>query len=122
MFIHLWAVRSMTTIEIPIRTYNTANMRWHWAVKAKYAKQCRLAAFTAARLQGIRSAPDGRFTVRLVRIGKRRMDSDGLAISFKGVRDGLAAAMGIDDGDERIDWQYGQQIGKEYSVSITIGA
>jgi len=52
----------------------------------------------------------------------RRMDSDGLAISFKGVRDGLAVAMGIDDGDERIEWQYDQQIGKEYSVSITIGA
>lgn len=112
----------MTTIEIPIRTWNTANCRWHWAKRAKYAKQCRLAAFTSARAAGVRSAPEGRFTVRLVRIGKRRMDSDGLAISFKGVRDGLAVAMGIDDGDERINWQYDQQIGKAYSVSITIGA
>lgn len=112
----------MNTIEIPLRTWNTANCRWHWAKRAKYAKQCRTAAFMAARLQGIREPPNGAFVVRLVRIGKRRMDSDGLAISFKGVRDGIAAAMGIDDGDPRITWQYDQAIGKAYSVQITIGA
>jgi hypothetical protein len=112
----------MTTIEIPIRTWNTANCRWHWAKKAKIAKEQRLAGFTAARLQGIRTAPAGAFVVRLVRVGKRRMDSDGLAISFKAVRDGIAAAMGIDDGDPRITWQYDQEIGKAYSVKITIGA
>lgn len=112
----------MKTIQLHIRTYNTANMRWHWAVKAKYAKQCRQAAFLAVRCNGIKEPPNGAFVVRLVRFGKRRMDSDGLAISFKAVRDGIAAAMGIDDGDQRIDWQYSQEIGKTYSVTITIGA
>jgi hypothetical protein len=112
----------MTTFILPIRTYNTANCRWHWAKRAKYAKQCRTHAFLATRCNGISKPPSGAFAVRLVRIGKRRMDSDGLAISFKGVRDGIAAAMGIDDGDPRIEWQYGQEIGKEYSVQITIGA
>lgn len=107
-------------INLELRTYNTANCRWHWAKKAKYAKECRQAAYFAARGDGIRSAPEGAFVVRLVRIGKRLMDSDGLAISFKGIRDGLAAAMGIDDGDQRIDWQYSQQIGKAYGVIITI--
>ena len=110
----------MTVIEIPIRTYNTANCRWHWAKKAKYAKQHRQEAFIAARSAGVRAAPSGAFVVRLVRIGKRRMDTDGLAISFKGIRDGIASAMGIDDGDPRIDWQYSQEIGKAYSVKITI--
>lgn len=107
-------------IEIPIRTYNTANCRWHWAKKAKYAKECRRTAYFAAKMIGISQAPAGAFMVRLVRIGKKRMDSDGLAISFKGIRDGLAAAMGIDDGDQRIDWQYSQQIGKAYGVIIII--
>ena len=107
-------------IELPVRTHNTANCRWHWAKKAKYAKECRQAAYFSAKSAGISKAPNGAFVVRLVRIGKRRMDSDGLAISFKGVRDGLAVAMCIDDGDPRIDWQYGQEIGKTYSVKITI--
>ena len=107
-------------IEIPLRTYNTANCRWHWAKKAKYARNCRLMAFLAVRCAGISKPPSGAFVVRLVRIGKRRMDSDGLAISFKGVRDGIAAAMGIDDGDQRIDWLYSQEIGKAYGVKITI--
>lgn len=74
-----------------------------------------------AKAAGLLAAPDGAFVVRLVRIGKRRMDSDGLAISFKGIRDGLADAMGLDDGDPRIDWQYGQEIGKEYGVLVIIG-
>lgn len=109
------------TLTIPIRTWNTANCRWHWSKKARYAKQCRQAAFLTAKAAGLLTAPDGAFVVRLVRIGKRRMDSDGLAISFKGIRDGLADAMGIDDGDPRIDWQYGQEIGKEYAVRVIIG-
>lgn len=112
----------MTTIEIPIRTYSLQNMRWHWAKKASFAKQQRKDAFLAARAAGVRSAPNGAFVVRMVRIGKRRLDKDNLASSWKHVQDGIAAAMGIDDGDERIDWQYDQQIGKAYSVIITIGA
>jgi hypothetical protein len=112
----------MNTIELPIRTYNTANCRWHWAQKAKYAKQCRSHAFLAVRCAGISKPPEGAFVVRLVRIGKKRMDTDGLAISFKGIRDGIAAAMGVDDGNLRITWQYEQEIGKQYAVKITIGA
>lgn len=110
----------MIELSLPLRTYNTANCRWHWAKKAKYAKDCRQAAFFLAKQHGISQAPVGAFVVRLVRIGKKRMDSDGLAISFKGIRDGLAQAMGIDDGDLRIDWQYSQEIGKNYGVKITI--
>jgi hypothetical protein len=112
----------MISIQLPIRTWNTANCRWHWAKKAKIAKQQRQEAFMAARAHGVRMAPPGQFDVCLVRVGKRRMDSDGLAISFKAIRDGIAAAMGIDDGDPRIEWQYGQEIGKAYMVKITIGA
>ena len=112
----------MTTIELPIRTYSLPNMRWHWARKATYAKQQRQEVFLAVRAAGIRSAPDGAFVVRLVRIGKRRLDKDNLAASWKHIQDSVALAMGIDDGDPRIDWQYDQQIGKAYSVIITIGA
>lgn len=95
-------------------------MRWHWAKKAKIAKEQRLLTFAESRLKGVNKAPAGAFTVRLVRIGKRRLDSDNLAASFKHVQDGLAVAMGIDDGDPRINWQYSQEIGKAYGVIITI--
>lgn len=110
----------MTVIEIPVRTYNTANVRWHWAKKAKIAKDQRFLTFAEARAKGVTKAPAGRFRVICHRIGKRRMDTDGLAISFKPIRDGLAVAMGIDDGDPRIDWHYTQETGKSYSVRITI--
>jgi hypothetical protein len=34
------------------------------------------------------------------------MDSDGVAAAAKYVRDGIARAIGIDDGDPRLDWRY----------------
>lgn len=106
------------TLSLPIRTINTANRREHWAARAKRAKSHRHAAFYAVR----QSSPTKRtrYTVTLTRIGKRRMDDDGLAISFKAVRDGIADALGIDDGSERIAWRYAQEIGKQYGVRIVI--
>jgi len=49
----------------------------------------------------------------------RRMDSDGVASALKAVRDGIADALGIDDGNSRITWIYGQERG-EYSVRVEI--
>ena len=48
-------------------------------------------------------------TVTLTRIAPRKFDGDGVVASCKHVRDGVADALGIDDGDERITWLYAQR-------------
>lgn len=63
------------------------------------------------------------WVVRLTRISAGTMDDDGLAASNKGVRDGIAAALGIDDGDRaRLRFVYGQRKGKrgEHAVEVLL--
>jgi hypothetical protein len=49
-------------------------------------------------------AIDHGVTITITRRGGRRMDDDGLTISAKHVRDGVADWLGIDDGDKRLTW------------------
>ena len=48
--------------------------------------------------------------------------SDNLAAALKHVRDGVADALGMDDGDPRLVWLYGQRRGRpgEYAVLVEI--
>jgi hypothetical protein len=50
------------------------------------------------------------------------LDSDNLPVSMKHVRDGIADAMGVDDRDERVTWEYAQERGKpgEYKVKVDV--
>ena len=59
-------------------------------------------------------------TVTITRLGPRKLDSDNLATSAKGLRDGIADKLGVDDGDERITWCYAQEKSKTYGVRIEI--
>lgn len=61
-------------------------------------------------------------TVVMTRIAPRRLDGDNLQSGFKAVRDGVADWLGVDDGDARIDWQYGQRAGGPgvYKVEIEV--
>lgn len=107
------------TVEIPVKTVSESNVREHWAVKAKRAKTQREAArLMLARWKRLGKGK-GKISVRLVRLGARNLDSDNLARSFKAIRDGIADAFGIDDGDARFEWQYGQERGP-YAVRVEI--
>jgi len=66
--------------------------------------------------------PDERISITLTRLTTYppRMDSDNLAGSMKAVRDGIADALGIDDGDERLTWKYDQQRASEPGVRVEI--
>ena len=110
--------RGACLFEMPLRTISEANAREHWAPKAKRARVQR----ETARLSTLAMAPYPRppLTITLTRLGKRTLDTDNLARSFKAIRDGIAEALGIDDGDPRLDWQYGQEIAKKYSVRVDI--
>jgi hypothetical protein len=122
--------------ELPLKLESTANKRWHWAVKAAKAKTQRSFAQSATvnalrggeTLRALLKAVTGDKTpwkapvqILITRIGKRKLDSDNLAISAKHVRDGIADALGIDDGDEkRVTWSYAQEVGKDYGVRVEI--
>lgn len=105
----------MTCTELPIRVESVANLREHWSVRAKRAKEHRLAALAVAP----HPLP---CTVTLVRIGPRALDSDNLQSGFKALRDGIADRLGVKDNDPRITWRYDQERGKprQYAVRVTI--
>lgn len=107
----------------PIRIVSEANLREHWAVKAKRktAQQCEMIVMLRNALQ---QKPKVKFpcVVSLTRVGSRRMDSDNLANGFKATRDAIANVLGIDDGDSRIRFEYHQEANgkREYGVRVRI--
>jgi hypothetical protein len=113
----------MTQISVllPIRTISEANVREHWAAKAKRAKQQRLTAYLMlARYRRMGQAK--RLTITITRIGSRKLDSDNLARSAKATRDGIADALNVNDGAGNIEWRYAQEKGRphEYAVRVEI--
>ena len=108
----------MLDLTLPMRVVSEANMREHWARKAKRAKQQRWVAKMAVNRKPLPSAPG--YTSTLTRLASRKLDSDNLAGAFKAVRDGIADALGIDDGSERLEWLYQQEKAKRGSYAIRI--
>jgi DNA-binding GntR family transcriptional regulator len=97
----------MITAKIPVKLVNGANSREHYMARHSRAKDQRWAA--RAALMKYRVLPlleniDHGITITITRRGGRRMDDDGLTISAKHVRDGVADWLGIDDGDPRLTW------------------
>lgn len=117
-------------VTLPLRLVSLTNQREHWAKKATRARMQRGVAKLA--LEGIkhRAWPGTQLfiargegvVVALTRVAPRALDDDNLRAAAKSVRDGVADWLGIDDGDERIEWLYAQERGKprEYAVRIRI--
>lgn len=106
---------------VPTKLVSEANMREHWAIKNKRKKSQQRAVELVWLAQRIRVAPP--VVVHLTRVGVRKLDSDNLAGSAKGVRDQIAKMIGVDDGDERkVRWEYSQRKGlpKEYGLEVRI--
>lgn len=112
----------MTKFVLPLKLGSLANARLHWAARAKIAANQRMSAGIAVATSKDWRAPSGRIVISLTRVGRRMLDDDNLQAAFKHVRDGVADALGIDDGDKRLTWVYSQRTGKEYAVEIEIGA
>lgn len=100
-------------IVLPVRTVSTLNMREHWAVRARRARQHRAATLVVPRMP----VP---CTVTLTRLAKRTMDGDNLQGSLKAIRDGIAVRLGVDDADPRVTWEYGQEKARGYGVRVEI--
>jgi hypothetical protein len=110
----------MIEIRLPIKIVSVANLRLHWAVKAKLSKSHRSKAFNA--LASIAAPPAPPCTLVLTRIAPRALDGDNLQSAFKAVRDGVADWLGVDDGHKQLDWQYNQRKDgpKVYAVEIEV--
>lgn len=100
------------------------NVREGWKARARRTRAQRTEA--ALRLHNAILAgklPAGPpWTVRIVRLGHRRMDGDNLIAACKATRDGIAQALGLDDGDPRIVWHYDQQLVGEHGLRVLIEA
>lgn len=112
---------------VPLRLGAGLNGREHWRARSTRVKRER--AVTDAvlrsrdvareRLAGCVALPG---PVRIVRVSPGNgMDDDNVAGACKAVRDAIAKWAGVDDGDPRWDWRYGQRRG-EWSVEIRFGA
>lgn len=109
----------MISITLPIRTVSEANQREHWARKATRVKRQRTIARMACNLKlshlDVSKTP---LLVTLARVSPRKLDDDNLRGALKAVRDGVADALGTDDGGHgRITWEYQQWTG---AASVTI--
>ena len=121
--------RTVIVFDIGVRLVSVANLREHWATRAGRNKRHRAAAHraTAYELASLRSwarMPDTSrpMTITITRIAPRKLDSDNLASSAKAVRDGIAEALGIDDGSELVTWLYAQtkRFPHEYGCQVRI--
>ena len=113
----------MIEVEMDMKIVSVANMRLHWAAKARLVKTQRQktknALAAVAQSFGVEVLP---VTVILTRVAPRRLDGDNLQSAFKAVRDGVADWLGIDDGSSMIEWQYNQRSGgpNVYKVEIEV--
>lgn len=82
----------------------------HWTSKSRRAELQRDTVGRRLILAFGRLDPEPGTTILLTRIGQRPLDPDNLGASLKHVQDGVADALGIDDGDARFSWSYEQEL------------
>lgn len=107
-------------VKLPIRLHNPLNgNREHWTKIAKRRKEERQAAYLAFHNFHICIDPLP-LKITLTRIAPRLFDDDNLGAAFKSIRDGIADRLNIDDGSDKIKFEYQQRKGKvrEYAVEI----
>jgi hypothetical protein len=122
----------MIKFTIPVRTKNPLNGaqgRSRGAIFAKAARRKKERRAAELCLMEFLSKPGGPSrkiepgaTVTLRRVSPRALDGDGLQAALKSVRDGIADALGINDGSDAVIWRYEHRRGKprEYAVEVEI--
>lgn len=117
----------MIEISIPLRIVSESNMREHWAKKntRRRLQHNAISLCVKPKLAFVKLPCQ----ITLIRIAPRMLDKeDNLPISFKAVKDKLAALLtgddrpGRADSDPRLQWKYEQKKGlpKSYSILIRI--
>jgi len=106
--------------RLPVRLRNTSNSREGWRATAKRAQLVR--ETTRMLIQGATNGKTFPLIVRLVYVGPRQLDDDGIASAVKSLRDGVADALGVDDRDPRVVWVPDQERGevREYGALVEV--
>lgn len=93
---------------------------WNKFRRSSHAKKERSTALKRAANALLATPLKPPFRVTITRVGRRMLlDDDNLATSAKHVRDGIAQALGVDDGDtSKVTWRYGQRLGRQYRVQV----
>lgn len=88
------------------------NARTHWAVKAKAVKAARQAAGWATKASGIKIEGDGFIYLQIVFSppSNRRHDLDNCVARCKGLFDGIADGLGVDDSRFRYGFEFGEAV------------
>lgn len=114
-----------TTIDVTLG--RGQNMREHYRVRANRVKEEReatakaLADHEISLFLVLSTYPALGARVTLMRpIARIPLDSDNLSGAFKGVRDEVAAFLGVDDRSDRIHWVYTQEKGRNLKPTVTI--
>jgi len=102
-----------------LRLVSEANARGSWHAGAARAAEQRRATWLALRPHRPVGLP---CIVRIIRVAPKALDDDNAARAAKGVRDEIAAWLGVDDADPRVSWCVAQQRGgvREYAVRIIV--
>ena len=119
--------RQRVKCTVPVRTVSEANQREHWAATHRRKKQQQqLVGRAMARMINLGEQwPKADLVVTMCRVATTAMDTDGLDISFKHVRDAVAKLLGRGDAPrDRIEWRPDQRkrtkSEPKYSVEIAI--
>lgn len=103
----------MPTYRLPVKLASLANLREHWSKRAERARIQKMATLVVEP----HPLP---CIVTITRMGPKPLDTDNLAISAKHLRDGIAARLGVDDADPRVEWRYRQDKSPEHEAVVTI--
>lgn len=105
-------------VMLPIKVVSESNQRENHFKKHKRTSAQRQAIMVYIQSHKLPNLPAA---VKLTRHGRRALDSDNLAGSFKGIRDQIAAIYGCgDSSDDPLTWNYAQTSAAEYGVTIEI--
>lgn len=117
------------TISVPVRVVSLANQqnghskaRLGMKIRLKQQQRDGAEMYVAGALTqqpaDFHKLP---YTVKLTRYGKRQLDDDNLQAAFKNIRDGIAKALMVNDGNKRqVLWDYEDIVSKDYKYMIEI--
>lgn len=110
-------------IEKQIREEDAAKVRITPAVGAVEADRAEPVPVRALE-RGLQKQPRGKAAlvgrVCVVAFRQRLLDPDAVSYSFKGLTDAIAASLGIDDADPRIEWSWHQIQHRTEGCSVLI--
>ncbi len=109
--------------SFPLRLWsrNEWDSHTHWPCRRKAKQEKYTAGVELLRILYL-AKPRMPLRVTMTYIFPKRLDPDNVVGAFKYVQDAIAAAVGVDDGNERYEWIYKQERGKpkQYAVRIEI--